>query len=239
MFAFESKESWLDFKNTFYSITNGFSSGHVRMWELDCEEGWALSAEELMLLNCGVGEDSWESLGLNWTELNSSCSLFQLCPTLHNPMDCSMPGFPVPHHLPEFAQVHVYWIGDAIQTISSSVAAFFSYPQSFPASGSFPMSWLFALDGQSIGASASVLPMDIQGWFPLPLTGFLSLLFKGLSRVFSRITVRKHQFFSAKSSLWSNSHIHAWLLEKPYFWLYRSLLVKWYLCFLIHCLGLS
>ena len=64
MFAFESKESWLDFKNTFYSITNGFSSGHVRMWELDCEEGWALSTEELMLLNYGVGEDSWESLGL-------------------------------------------------------------------------------------------------------------------------------------------------------------------------------
>ena len=111
-------------------------------------------------------------------------------------MDCSMPGFPVPHHLPEFAQVHVYWIGDAIQTISSSVAAFFSYPQSFPASGSFPMSWLFALDGQSIGASASVLPMDIQGWFHLRLTGLISLQFKELSRVFSSITIQKHQFFS-------------------------------------------
>ena len=87
--------------------------------------------------------------------------------------------------------------------------------QSFPASGSFPMSWVFTSDGQSIGASASVLPKNIQCWFPLGLTGLISLLSKGLSRVFSNTTVRKHQFFSAQPSLWSNPHTHTWLLEKP------------------------
>ena len=87
-------------------------------------------------------------------------------------------------------------------------------PQSFPASGSFPMSQLFALGSQSIGGSASVLPMHIQDWFPLGLTGLISLQSKGLSRVFSSNTVWKHQFFSVQLSLWSNSHIHTWLLEK-------------------------
>ena len=99
-------------------------------------------------------------------------------------------------------------------TISSSVVPFSSCLQSFPASGSFPMSWLFTSGGQSIGASASVLPMNIQGWFPLGLTGLISLLSKGCSRVFSNTTVWKHQFFSSQSSLGSNSHIHTWLLEK-------------------------
>ena len=91
------------------------------------------------------------------------------------------------------------------------------HPWSFPASGSFLMSWLFASGGQSIGtsASASVLPMKIQGWFSLRLTGLISLQSKGLSRVFSNTTVQKHQFFSAQLSLWSSSHICAWLLEKP------------------------
>ena len=88
--------------------------------------------------------------------------------------------------------------------------------QSFPASGSFPVSQFFKSGGQSIGvsASASVLPMNIQDWFPLGLTGLISLQFKGLSRVFSNTTVRKHQFFSAQLSLWYNSHVHTWLLEK-------------------------
>ena len=100
--------------------------------------------------------------------------------------------------------------------ISSSVIPF-SCLQSFPASGSFPMSQFFASGGQSIGvsASASVLPMNIQGWFPLGLTGWISLLSKGLSRVFSSTTVQKHQFFGAQPSLRSNCHIHTWLLEKP------------------------
>ena len=91
-------------------------------------------------------------------------------------MDCSTPGFPVLHHLPELAQIHVHWVSDAIQP-SHPVCPFSSCPQSFPASGSFPVSWLFTSGGQSIGASAStpVLPMNIQGWFPLGLTDLLAV----------------------------------------------------------------
>ena len=101
--------------------------------------------------------------------------------------------------------------------ISSSAVPFSSCFQSFPASGSFPTSQFFTSGGQSIGvsASASVLPMDIQGWFSIGLTGWISLQSKGLARVFSNTTVQKHQFFGAQLSLWSNSHIHTWLLEKP------------------------
>ena len=101
-------------------------------------------------------------------------------------------------------------------TISSSVIPFSSCPQSFPPSGSFPISWLFASGGQIIGASASasVLPMNIQDWFPLGWTGLI-LQSKGLSRVFSNTTVQKHQFFGSQPSLWSNSNIRTWLLEKP------------------------
>ena len=97
-------------------------------------------------------------------------------------------------------------------TISSSVVPFSSPLQSFPASGSFPMSQFFASGGQSIGAS--VLPMNIQDWFPLGWTSWISLLSKGPSRVFSNTTVQKHQFFGAQLSLYSNSHIHTWLLKK-------------------------
>ena len=117
-------------------------------------------------------------------------------------------------------------------TISSFVTPFCCL-QSFPASRSYPMSWLFVSSGQSIGASAStsVLPMNINSWFHLWLTGLISLLSKGLSRVFSSTTNQKHQFFSVQSSLWSNSHIHTWLLEKPYFLLYGPLWAKLCLCF--------
>ena len=98
-------------------------------------------------------------------------------------------------------------------TISSSVTPFSSCLQSFPASGSFLMSRLFTSGGQRIGvsASASVLPMNSQDWFPLGLAGLISLQSKGLSRVFSSTTVSKHQFFGAQPSLWFNSHIHTWL----------------------------
>ena len=101
-------------------------------------------------------------------------------------------------------------------TISSSVIPFFSCLQSFPASGSLPVSQLFASGGQSIrtSVSVSVLPVNIQGWFPLGLTGLISLQSKGLSRVFSSTTVWKHQFFYAQPSLWSCSQIHTWLMEK-------------------------
>ena len=91
---------------------------------------------------------------------------------------------------------------------------FLLLPSVFPSIRSFPMSWLFASGGQSIGASASVLPMNIQGWFLLGWTGLTSLLSVGLSRVFSNTTIWKHQFFGTQPSLWSNSHIHTWLLEK-------------------------
>ena len=102
-------------------------------------------------------------------------------------------------------------------TISSSVISFSSSFRSFPASGSFPMSQFIASGGQSIGvsASASVLPMYIQDWFPLGLTGWSSLQSKRISRVFSNTTVQKHQFFDTQLSSQSNSHIHTWLLEKP------------------------
>ena len=102
-------------------------------------------------------------------------------------------------------------------TISSFATSFSFCLRSFAASRSFPVSRLVASGGQSIGvsASASVLPMNIQGWFPLELTGLISLLSKGLAGVFSRTTIWKHQFFGAQPSLWPSSHIHTWLLEKP------------------------
>ena len=94
---------------------------------------------------------------------------------------------------------------------------FLLLPSNFPASGSFPVSWLFVSDDQSIGAlsSTSVLTMNIQGWFPLESTGLISLQSKGLSRVFSSTTVQKHQLFGTQPSLWSSSPIHTWLLKKP------------------------
>ena len=104
-------------------------------------------------------------------------------------------------------------------TISSSVNPFSSCPQSFPTSGAFLLSQRFASGGQSTGAStsASVLPMNIQGWFPLELTGLISFQSKELSRVFSSTTVQKHQFFGAQPSLWSNSHICTQLLKNHNF----------------------
>ena len=108
-------------------------------------------------------------------------------------------------------------------TISSSVIPFSSCLEFFPASGSFQMSQVFTSGGQSIeaSASASVIPMYIQGWFPLGLTGLISLLSKRLSRIFSNTTVQKHLFFGAQPSLWFNSHICTWLQGKPQLWLYR------------------
>ena len=130
---------------------------------------------------------------------------------------------PCPSPTPGAYPTHVCWVRDAIRdswcypTISSSVIPFSSCPQSFPASGSFQISQLFAPGGQSIrvSASTSVLPMNTQDWSPLGWTGWISLQSKGLSRIFSNSTVQKYQFFGAQLSLWSNSHIHTWLLEKP------------------------
>ena len=125
-------------------------------------------------------------------------------PNSATPMDCSMPGLPVHHQLLKFTQTHFHWVGDAIQP--SHPLGSHSPPaclQSFPASGSFPMSQLFASGGQTIGvsASASVLPMNTQDW-SLGWTGWISL------RVFSNTTVQKHQFFSAQLSIVQLSHPH-------------------------------
>ena len=102
-------------------------------------------------------------------------------------------------------------------TVSSSVVPFSSHLQSFPASGSFPVSQFFTSVGQSIGVSAwaSILLLNIHDWLPLRWTGWISLQSKGLSRVFSNTTVQKHQFFGPQLSSQSNSHIHTWPLEKP------------------------
>ena len=114
-------------------------------------------------------------------------------------MDCSTPGFSVLHYFLEFAQTHVHWVGNAIQP-SHPVTPFSFHFQSFPASGSLSVSWLFITGGQSMGVS-----MNIQGWFPLGLTGLISLWSKGLSRVFFSTTIWKHQFFSILRGFWGGA----------------------------------
>ena len=155
------------------------------------------------------------------------------------PMDGSMPGFLVLQYL-EVAQTPVHWVGDDIQPsypLSPSSLPVLNLSQHL---GLFLMSPFFASGGQNIGisVSASIFLMNIQGWFPLGWTGWISLQSKGLSRVFSSTTVQKHQFFGTQP-LWSNPHIHTWLLEKPCLRLYGLLSAKWCFCFLIHCLDLS
>ena len=114
----------------------------------------------------------------------------------------------------------------------SSVIPFSSCLHSFPASGCFLMGQVFISGGQSVGASASasVLPMNNQDWFPLGLTGLISLQCKGLSGVFSNTTIQWHQFFGTQPSLGSNFHIHTWQLEKPQLWIYEPLLVNLAFC---------
>ena len=169
------------------------------------------------LCHCDIKVDLLSSLSASATLFLVAvgcCSVAQSCPNLCNPMDCSTSGFPVIHYLLELAQTHVHWVGDAIQPshplLSLSPPAFnLSQHQGL-------FQWVSSLH-QVVGASASasVLPMNIQGWFPIGLTDLLSLLSKGLSRVFSSTIVWKHQFFGAQPSLWSNCHIRTWLLEKP------------------------
>ena len=168
-----------------YSQSYGFSSSHAQMWELDHKKGHQLSRS--------VVSDSLRPHGLQHAK--------PPCPS------------PTPGAYSNSCTLS-RWCDP---TISSSVIPFSSCLQSFPTSGSFQMSQLFTGGGQSIGvsASASVLPMNIQDWFPLGWTGWISLLSKGLSRVFSNTTVQKHQFFGVQFSLQSNSHIHTWLLKKP------------------------
>ena len=142
-----------------------------------------------------------------WIQLSS---VSQSCATLCDLMDRSTPGFPVHHQLPGACSNSCSSSWWCHPTISSSVVPFSSCLQSFPASGSFPVSQSFASGGQSIAVSAavSVFPVIIQDWFPLGLTGLI-LQSKGLSRVFSSTKVWKHQFFGAQLSLQSNfSSLH-------------------------------
>ena len=139
---------------------------------------------------------------LFWLIKYQFSSVAQWCPTICDPKDCSLPGFPVYHQLLELAQTHVH------QTVMSSNHFMLCHllllpPSIFPSIRSFQMSQFFASGGQSIGAlaSASGLPMNIQDWFPLGWTGWISLQSKGLSRVFSNTTVQKHQFFGTQLSL--------------------------------------
>ena len=147
----------------------------------------------LFLFNCSVVSSSLQTPGLQHARLPYPSSSLSACSN-----SCPLSQWCHP-------------------TITSSVIPFSSCLQSFPASGSFQMSPFFASGGQSIGASApaSALPVNTHCWFPLGLTVLISLLSKELSRVFSSTTVWKHQFFSTQPSLWSNSHIHTWLLDKP------------------------
>ena len=143
-------------------------------------------------------------------------SVTHSCLTLCDPIDCSTPGLPVHHQLPEFTQTHVHRVGDAIQPSHpllspSPLAPNLSHNQSLSSES------MFTWGGQRIGVSAlaSVLPMNTQDWSPSEWTGWISLQSKGPSRVFSNTTVQKQQFFGPQPSSQSNSHIHTWPQEKP------------------------
>ena len=162
-------------------------------------------------------------------------SVVQSCLTLCDPMDCSTPGFPVHHQLLEPTQTQSRWHGKLMirwhPTVLSTVIPFSSCLQSFPTSGFFPVSQFFASGGQTIGvsASASVLPLNIQDWFPLGWTGWISLQPKGLSRVFSNTTVQKHQFFK-HSAFFIVQLSHPYMTTgKTMLWLDEPLSVKEYL----------
>ena len=171
--------------------------------------------------------------------MHCRCSVTKSCSTLCDPVDCSMPGFPCLSLSPEVGSDSCALSQWCYLIISSSATLFSFCLQSFPASESFPVSQLFTSGGLSIGASASVLPMNTQGWFHLGLVGLISLQSKEPSRVFFSTTIWKHPFLGTQPSLWFNSDISTWLLEKPVLWLYKPLLAKWYFCFLTCCICLS
>ena len=161
-------------------------------------------------LNTGTSfsECSWNSHILSFVV--QSLSRVRLFVTPWTAACQASPSFTIPQSL-----LKLMSIGSVMPSNHLVLCHPFLLPSVFPTSGSFPMSQLFQSGGQSIRASVSVLPMNIQDWFPLGLIGLISLQSRGLSWVFSNTTVLKHQFFSAQPSLWSNSHTHTWLLEKP------------------------
>ena len=158
------------------------------------------------------------------------CSVIKSCPTLWEPLDCRKPGSSVLYCLLEFAQIHVHWVRDASHLIPYHPLLLLL--QSFWASVfheltlciMWPKCWNF-----SFSHSNEYLGL-------ISLTCLISLQSKELSRVFSSTIIWKHQFFGAQPSLWPNSHIHTWLLEKTQLWLYKHFSAKWCLCFLILCL---
>ena len=154
-----------------------------------------------------------------WISSVQFSSVAQSCPTLCDPINCSTPGLPVHHQLPEFTQTLVHRVGDAIQPSHPLWSSFPPAPNPSQHQ-SFPMSQLFAWGGQSIGVSAlaSVLLKNTQDWSS-EWTGWISLQSKGLSRVFSNTTVQNHQFIGARLYSQSNFHIHTWPQEKPQPWL--------------------
>ena len=186
-------------------------AGHSKLVLWDSPEGWGGEEREGGVQDRGTHVYLWLIHVNVWHNPPQYCnyppknkgfsSVTQSCPTLCNHMDCSTPGLSVHHQLPEFTQIHVHWVGDAIQP---------SHPLLSPSPLSFSLSQhqglslsqLFTLGGWSIGVStsASVLPMNIQNWFPLGWTGWISFLSRGLSRVFSNTTVQKHQFFGTQLS---------------------------------------
>ena len=155
-----------------------------------------------MRINMYIGEWGANKRKLDSVQFSHSDMSNSLWPQASLRMDCSTPGLPVHHQFPEFAQTHVHWVGDDIQP---------AHPLSSPSPLTFnlsqhqgPFQWVtFTSGGQSIGVStsASVVPMNIQDWFPLAWTGWISLQSKGLSRVFSNTTVEKHRFFGTQLSL--------------------------------------
>ena len=177
---------------------------------------WAPKSLQMVIAAMKL-KDTYSLEEKSWPTSVQFSSVAQSCPTLCNPMNHSMPGPPVHHQLPEFTQTHVHQVSDAIQP--SHPLSSPSPPALNPSQHQSLFQWVNSLHEVAkvlgISASASVLPMNIQDWFPLGWTGWISLQSKGLSRVFSNTTVQKHQFFSAQPSSQSNSHIHTWLLEKP------------------------
>ena len=161
-----------------------------------------------------TGQESFRWTWILLAYASCCCPVTKFSPTLCDSMNFRTPGFPVLHYLPEIYQTQVHWVSDTIQpshpmTSPSPPACYISQQKGI-------LQWVYsASDGQGIGASASVFPMNIQDSFPLELTGLISLLSKGFPRDFSSTTIWKHQFFCTQPSLWSNSHIHKWLLEKP------------------------
>ena len=144
--------------------------------------------------------------------VHSVCSVGKSCLTLCDPMTAvwqASLSFNISQSL-----LKLCWVIDPIQPSYPLSPPSPPTPSFFPASGYFPVSWFFASGGQNTGSSISVLPMNIQGWFPVGWTSLI-LQSKGLSGVLSTTTIRKHQFFSAQPSVWSNSHICTWLLGKP------------------------